>query len=181
MVGDVTGSAVILLAEPLQAMRQVIKSGIRGIVGGDAVTFIEAEDGASALVELGARGKPVDIALVDWEMSPMDGACFLHALRNVRDYQVHRTTPVIVITGHASPEVMNAALRLGANSFMPKPVAPATLAARINAIVTGKKAEFVMVEGGLGDGAPFVGPLSKWSFEQFVKPAQAEKRRILRL
>ena len=180
MVGEIAGSATILLAEPLKAMRQVIKSGIRGVLGGDAMTFIDAEDGSSALVELAARGKPVDIALVDWEMAPMDGSCYLHALRNVREYQIHRTTPVIVITGDALPEVMNAALRLGANSFMPKPVAPATLAARINAIVKGKT-EFVMVEGGLGDGAPFIGPLSKWSFEVFIRPAQAEKRRILRL
>ena len=175
-----TKTATILLAEPQQAMRQIVKSGIRGILGGDAVNFIDAEDGASALVALEAHGKPVDIALVDWEMVPMDGACFLHALRNVRDYQAHRTTPVIVITGHASPEVMNAALRLGANSFMPKPVAPATVAARINALLTGKT-EFVMVEGGLGNNQPFVGPLSKWSFEQFVQPARADNRRVFKL
>jgi len=113
-------------------------------------------------------------------MAPMDGSCFLHALRNVRDYQIHRTTPVIVITADALPEVINAALRLGANSFMPKPIAPATLAARINAIVNGKT-DFVMVEGGLGEGAPFIGPVTKWSFEQFIRPAQADKRRILKL
>ncbi len=148
----------ILLADSHKAMRQAIKSGIRAIAGGD-LEFIEAADGSMALGELMSRPPPVDIALVAWEMAPMNGASFLRMLRHDHGYQAHRTTPVIVITGHPSPEVMSSALRAGASALIPKPVVPATLVTRIKAVLNGKT-EFVMVEDALGGGQPFIGPLS---------------------
>ena len=170
----------ILLADSHKTMRQAIKSGIRAITGGDSVEFIEAVDGSMALAELMHRPSTVDVALIDWEMAPMNGGSFLRMLRNDHGYQAHRTTPVIVITGHPSPEVMSSALRAGASALIPKPVIPATLVSRIKTVLSGKT-DFVMVEDALGGGQPFIGPVSKWSFEQFIRPAQADKRRVVKL
>jgi two-component system, chemotaxis family, chemotaxis protein CheY len=170
----------ILLADSHQTMRQAIKSGIRAITGGDVVEFIEAADGSMALGELMNRPSSIDIALIDWEMTPMNGSSFLRMLRNDHGYQAHRTMPVIVITGHPSSEVMSSALRAGASSLMPKPVVPAALVTRIKAVLSAKP-EFVMVENALGGGQPFIGPLSKWSLEQFIRPAQVDKRKVVRL
>ena len=170
----------ILLADPHQTMRQTIKSGIRAITGGDAVEFIEAGDGSMALGELMSRPPPVDVALIDWEMAPMNGSSFLRMLRHDHGCQAYRTLPVIVITAHPSPEVMSSAMRAGASALVPKPVVPAALVTRIKAVLNGRT-EFVMVEDALGGGQPFIGPLSKWSLEQFIRPAQADKRRVVRL
>ena len=174
------GGKTILMADSQKPMRQAIRSSIRGMKNGGGVDFLEAFDGASALAELLGRDKPVDVALIDWEMAPMDGAVFLQMLRNDPGYRLHQTTPVIITTGQASPKAMKEALSLGASVLMQKPIAPAELVARILGIWK-DKAPFVLVEDGLAKGKPFIGPLTKWSAEHFVRPAQTEKRNILRL
>ena len=170
----------ILLAETHEPMRQAIRSGIRGVKHGAGIDFIEAFDGASALAELVRRDNPVDAAIIDWEMVPMDGAFFLNLLRHNDDYVLHQTTPVIVITSLKTSSMLKSAHELGASVILEKPIAPTDLANQILSILK-TKAPFIKVSDGLGAGKPFVGPLTKWSADHVVKPAQHHKRAIVKL
>ena len=180
-MAEVTLSGItILLAETQKPMRQAIKSSIRAMKNGGGAHILEADDGAIALNSLLMHGQKIDVALIDWEMVPMDGSVFLNVLRNEREYVAHQKTPVIVTTSRASPQMITTALRLGAHAVMQKPIVPTELLSRMLSILNENSA-FVMVEDALGKGKPFVGPLTKWSAEEFARPAQAENRRVIKL
>jgi DNA-binding response OmpR family regulator len=65
-------------------------------------------------------------------MQPTDGFAFLQWLREQAGMQ---RIPVIMITGHATSEHVEAALGEGADSYIAKPFTPATLLTHIVKIV----------------------------------------------
>jgi PleD family two-component response regulator len=74
-------------------------------------------DGAAALVAL-AR-EPFDIAVLDIAMPAVDGFAVLESIR--ADAKL-RYMPVIMLTGHEDTASIDRAFRLGASSFVTKPV-----------------------------------------------------------
>ena len=180
-MGDVTLSGLhILLAETQEPMRQAIRSGMRGIKHGAGIDFFEAFDGGSALAELAKRRRPFDLAIIGWEMAPMDGATFVKMVRHDSEYALHQTTPIIIVSSLASTRMMTSALEVGVNAVMEKPISPNELAIRILEILN-SKVQFVKVESGLGKDKTFVGPVSKWSAEMIIKPALEGKRNIIKI
>jgi DNA-binding response OmpR family regulator len=180
-MADLTlGSSTILLADSQKPMRQALKSSIRAMKDSGGLEILEAEDGALALHALVSHGKPVHLAIIDWEMQPLDGKVFLTMLRNDKDYQAYQKLPVIITTSHASSQETMAALTLGAHTVVPKPLIPADMFKRMTAILNDTSG-FIQVDDALGKGKPFIGPLTRWSAEQFIRSAQTEKRRIIKL
>jgi DNA-binding response OmpR family regulator len=77
---------------------------------------IETHGGGVAAVASAAGGRPA-LVLLDIDMPDLDG---LETLRRLR--ALHATLPVIMITGTESPTQAADVIRLGAFSYLPKPV-----------------------------------------------------------
>ncbi|MCD2456855.1 response regulator, partial [Staphylococcus aureus] len=73
---------------------------------------------------------PVQLALVDYELGGMTGVDLIRLTR--REHQSrNRRTPIIMVSGHASPQVILGARDAGVNEFLRKPVTPAALAQKV--------------------------------------------------
>ena len=85
-----------------------------------------AASGLSALDRLEAAAKdPVDIVLIDWKMPEMDG---METCKRI--YAMKRLTPmpkIIMATAYGREEVQEAALEIGFDGFVTKPVTQSTL------------------------------------------------------
>ena len=63
-----------------------------------------------------ARGRPVDVALVDLKMPGMNGQETLEALKNE-----HPWMEIVILTGHGTIDSAAACTRSGAHSYLQKP------------------------------------------------------------
>jgi len=87
---------------------------------------ISAADGREALNA--ARTHRPDLILMDLDMPVMDGRQAMSALRN--DPRTFKT-PIIVLTAHASPQDVAAAVDAGCRSYETKPIVIRRLVERI--------------------------------------------------
>jgi two-component system response regulator len=91
-------------------------------------TIVIARDGGDALDHLFGTGRydgrdPLDtpaLVLLDLELPRVDG---LEVLRRVRDDERTRHLPVVILTASDDDRDRTAGFDLGANAFVPKPVA----------------------------------------------------------
>ena len=103
-------NASVLIIDDDAAFRFAMAKALRR--GGYAVS--EARSGEEAVEVLG-NGQPPDVALLDLKMKGIDG---LEVLRRCGPI----ATSVIVLTGHGTVKAAVEAMRLGAFSFLEKPV-----------------------------------------------------------
>jgi two-component system chemotaxis response regulator CheY len=87
------------------------------IVAGLGFDLVEAADGEEALDCL-RRYDDVGLALVDWNMEPMDGIAFVRA---VRAQPGHRDLRLMMVTAQTGPEAIAQALEVGADEYLMKP------------------------------------------------------------
>lgn len=92
----------------------------------------EADSATSALHHL--KLAPADIMILDHQMPGMGGIEFATDLRRNPESPCP-TMPIIMLTGHAKPEVVRAACDAGINDFLLKPFAPGKLIERIAAVM----------------------------------------------
>ena len=119
----------ILLVEDNQHMRSIVTA----ILKGSGIRSVrDARDGAEALEIL--RHYPADIALVDFNMSPIDGVEFTRMLRTASD-SLHPYLPVIMITGHSERSRVVEARDAGVNEFVVKPLTARALLSRIESVI----------------------------------------------
>ncbi|MGK5086445.1 ATP-binding protein [Bdellovibrionota bacterium FG-2] len=85
----------------------------------------QAEDGVSAFEKFTTRS--YDMLLVDRMMPGMDGPTLTKKIRAWEKERMRTPVPVVVITGHTSPEELETALNAGCNSYLNKPVSRAKL------------------------------------------------------
>ncbi len=78
-----------------------------------------ANDGANGLKKL-SEGR-YDLVLTDINMPLIDGLKFVSLLRNDRS-NGNRDVPVIIITTEGEESIMEEGMKLGANSYITKPV-----------------------------------------------------------
>lgn len=100
----------------------------------DAHVVRAALNGRDALDLLGRGG--VDVVLLDVLMPEMDGFTVLERLKGDPDL---RHVPVIMVTSMDDVESAVRCIELGADDYLPKPVDPVILRARINAGLTKKR------------------------------------------
>jgi two-component system, chemotaxis family, chemotaxis protein CheY len=119
----------ILVVDDNRHMRQLV----RGMLRAFGVTDVHEAGGAAPAIAL-LHGVPIDIAIVDHMLSPVDGLAFVRDLRRADD-SPNPMLPVIMMTAHATREMVGAARDAGVNEFLAKPLAPKPLAQRLWSII----------------------------------------------
>lgn len=104
----------ILVVEDSPTMRQLISFAMKRIPNS---RVIEASDGVDALKKLSSE--KIDLILADINMPVMNG---LKLLSLVRENNVYKKTPVIIITTEGAEEDKKRAMALGADAYLSKPI-----------------------------------------------------------
>ena len=91
-----------------------------------------AASGFASVAELqrALRGERFDLFVIDWRLPEVSGLAFVPQLRRQLGWEV----PVLMITAARSEQDVIAALGAGADDFLPKPLRPDELRARIQAL-----------------------------------------------
>ncbi len=132
-----------LLVDDNHHMRAIVGAILKGV----GVKHVrEAMDGAEALQAL--RDGPVDIAVIDFKMTPLDGVQFTHLVRNSTD-SVDPFLPIIMLTGFAERNRVFEARDAGVTEIVVKPVTARSLLDRINTVIF-KPRPFVRSSGYFG-------------------------------
>ena len=103
-----------LVVEDSPTMRQLICFALRRIKG---LEVDEADDGVDGLKKLSASR--YDILITDINMPVMDG---LKLVSLVRNDEIHKEIPIVVITTEGAAEDRQRAMSLGANAYITKPI-----------------------------------------------------------
>ncbi|QTC93098.1 response regulator [Brevundimonas goettingensis] len=123
----------------------------------------EVGDGAAALEAL--REAPVDIAIVDFNMFPLDGVEFTRLVRNSPD-SPNPYLPIIMMTGHSERHKVMAARDAGVTEFVVKPITAKAIFDRIQAVIVRPRA-FVKADDYFGpdrrraNAAGYAGPFRR--------------------
>jgi two-component system chemotaxis response regulator CheY len=133
----------ILLVDDNQHMR-AIASAILQSAGMRKVH--EAPDGAAALEAL--REYPIDLAIVDFNMFPLDGVEFTRLVRNSPD-SANPYLPIIMMTGHSEKTRVYEARDAGVTEFVVKPITAKAILDRIQAVIQ-RPRPFVKTAGYFG-------------------------------
>jgi CheY-like chemotaxis protein len=122
-------SLQVLLVDDNQHMRAIVAAILKG--AGIGRTY-EVNDGAEALRVL--RERPIDLAIVDFNMFPLDGVEFTRLVRNAPD-SANPFLPIIMMTGHAEKSRVCEARDAGVTEFIVKPVTANSVLSRIQAVI----------------------------------------------
>ncbi|MDO1558828.1 response regulator [Brevundimonas sp. 2R-24] len=133
----------VLLVDDNQHMRAITatiltSAGIRRIR--------EVRDGAEALEAL--RDWPADVAIVDFNMFPIDGVEFTRLVRNSGD-SANPYLPIIMMTGHSERRRVQEARDAGVTEFVVKPITAKAILERLNAVIF-KPRPFIKTESYFG-------------------------------
>ena len=129
----------ILLVDDSQHMRAIAvavlhSAGVR--------TVHEAPDGTAGYEIL--RRHPVDLAIIDFNMFPMDGVAFTRLVRTGPN-SPNTYLPIIMLTSHSEPSRVCEARDAGVTEFVAKPISAKAVLDRINAAIF-KPRPFVKTE-----------------------------------
>lgn len=116
----------VLVVEDSSAMRAFVRAALEGAVDAHVQ---EAGSGFDALRML--PREEFDVVIVDINMPDING---LELVSFMRKSDVHKDTPLIIISTEASSKDRERGLALGANAFLSKPFAPDELAALVDKV-----------------------------------------------
>ena len=133
----------VLLVDDNQHMR-AITSAVLQSAGVRKVR--EASDGAAGLEML--RQQSIDLAIVDFNMFPLDGVEFTRLVRNSPD-TVNPYLPIIMMTGHSERSRVYEARDAGVTEFVVKPITAKAILDRIQAVIFHPRA-YVKTDGYFG-------------------------------
>ena len=136
-------SLKVLLIDDNQHMR-AITSAVLQSAGVREVR--EASDGAAALEIL--REQSVELAIVDFNMFPLDGVEFTRLVRNSPD-TANPYLPIIMMTGHSEKSRVFEARDAGVTEFVVKPITAKAILDRIQAVIFHPR-PFVKTDGYFG-------------------------------
>jgi two-component system chemotaxis response regulator CheY len=137
------GQLRFLMVDDNHHMRAIVSTILKGV----GVKHVhEAMDGAEALQAL--RDYPIDIAIVDFKMSPLDGVQFTQLVRNSPDSN-DPFLPIIMLTGFAERHRVFEARDAGVTEIVVKPVTARSLLDRVNTVIF-KPRPFVRTEDYFG-------------------------------
>ncbi len=123
------GSLNVLLVDDNQHMRAIVAAILKGAGVGNTY---EVSDGSEALRVL--RERPIDMAVVDFNMFPLDGVEFTRLVRNAPD-SANPFLPIIMMTGHAERHRVCEARDAGVTEFIVKPVTANSVLSRLQAVI----------------------------------------------
>lgn len=119
----------VLIADDNQHMRAIVQTVLAGV---GIVNMRESRDGAEALQVL--RQWPADVALVDFQMFPVDGVEFTRQVRNAPDSR-NPYLPIVMMTGHSEKSRVMEARDAGVNEFIAKPLTAKSVLERLQAVI----------------------------------------------
>ena len=126
-----TGPGIVLIVEDERIERRLLGAIVERL--GHRVRF--AEDGESALESL--RADPdVDVVLLDLMLPGIDG---FEVLSRIKETPGLELVPVIIVSGVDSMAGIISSIEQGATDFLPKPVDPVLLRARLTSSITLKR------------------------------------------
>lgn len=118
----------VLLVDDNRHMRSIVSTVLSSI--GMRNTRM-ASDGCEALEVL--KAWPADLAIVDFQMEPMDGVEFTRLLRRSPGQMAY--LPIVMLTGHSERSRVVEARDAGVTEFVSKPLAAKALLGRIEAVI----------------------------------------------
>ncbi len=133
----------VLLVDDNQHMRAITSAVLQSA---GVRTVREASDGGAALEVL--RDQAVDLAIVDFNMFPLDGVEFTRLVRNSPD-SANPYLPIIMMTGHSEKSRVVEARDAGVTEFVVKPITAKAILERMNAVIY-KPRPFVKTDGYFG-------------------------------
>jgi two-component system chemotaxis response regulator CheY len=116
----------VLLVDDNQHMRAIVMAVLVGV---GVRNVREAGDGREAL-----RDWPADVAIVDFQMSPMDGVQFTRLVRTSPDSK-NPYLPVVMMTGHSEKSRVVDARDAGVTEFIAKPLTARSVLDRLQAVI----------------------------------------------
>jgi len=119
----------VLIVDDEPTMRKVTRSLLQAI---GVRTIYEANDGNSGLKAI--RALLPDVVIVDWEMPRPNGPEFVRMVRSPDSFPL-RHVPIIMLTGHGERSRVVAAVSLGVNDFLVKPVSTKALLERLVSLI----------------------------------------------
>jgi CheY-like chemotaxis protein len=119
----------VLVVDDNQHMLTILKTILHGF---GIKTIYETQNATDAFVEL--RNVPIDIVIVDYNMSPLDGADFTRLVRRGED-SPHPYVPIIMLTAHTERHRVVTARDAGVSEFLRKPVTPKDLYLRLVSVI----------------------------------------------
>ena len=112
----------ILVVEDSASTRAFVRGTLESAEGVSDVEVSEASSGFDAL-RLLPRG-PYDLVITDINMPDING---LELVQFMRKSELHRATPILLISTQSSERDRQRGLRLGANGYLAKPFASKAL------------------------------------------------------
>lgn len=119
----------VLIVDDSMAMRSVIRKVI-SISGFDVGSFFEAGNGKEALEILNAQW--IDLVLSDINMPEMDGLTFV---KKMREHEIYKNIPVVMITTEGSQACIDEAMSLGVKGYIHKPFMPEVIKKKLEEIM----------------------------------------------
>lgn len=119
----------VLLVDDNQHMRAITSAVLQSA---GVRTVREAADGGAALEVL--RDQAVDLAIVDFNMFPLDGVEFTRLVRNSPD-TANPYLPIIMMTGHSEKSRVYEARDAGVTEFVVKPITAKAILDRIQSVI----------------------------------------------
>lgn len=116
----------ILIVDDFSTMRRIVKNLLNDL---GFTNTAEADDGTTALVELG-KGH-FDLIITDWNMPGMPG---IELLKAVRATPAISKIPVLMVTAESKREQIIEAAQAGVNGYVIKPFTAATLEDKLSKI-----------------------------------------------
>lgn len=108
----------VLIVDDSSTMRAVVKKAIK-VSGFDVGEYWEAADGQEALETL--RRHWVDVVLTDINMPHLNG---LELVAKMREDELLKSIPVIMVSTEGSEKKVQESIRLGASGYIKKPFQP---------------------------------------------------------
>jgi len=109
---------------------RTIVSAILAAAGAEGIR--EAGDGQAAFEVV--RDFGIDIAIVDFHMSPVDGVQFTKFIRTSPESS-NPYLPIIMMTGDSAISRVHQARDAGVTEFVTKPLSPKSVLARVNSVI----------------------------------------------
>ena len=135
----------VLIVDDSSSMRAIIKKTIK-VSGFDVGEFLAAADGKEALRIL--TEKWVDVVLTDINMPKMSG---IELITEMKQDELMRSIPVVMVTTEGSKKMMQEAMDLGARGYVKKPFLPEDIRGTLSSIM-GEGDEYKHYDGDDEDG-----------------------------
>jgi two-component system, chemotaxis family, chemotaxis protein CheY len=152
----------VLLIDDNQHMRSIAAAVLQSA---GVRTVLEAGDGAAGLDILRDPSISVDLAIVDFNMLPLDGVEFTRLVRT-SPTTTNPYLPIIMMTGHSEKSRVYEARDAGVTEFVVKPITAKAILDRIQAVIM-RPRDFVKHESYFGpdrrrtNTANYTGPLRR--------------------